>query len=52
VGEIEFDFLDKTRPLNYTSRLASKMQHFAEDVTLPHLIKHMYVVEEFDKERI
>ena len=51
VGEIEFDFLDKSNALNYTSRLASKLQHFSEPETLPHLIKHMYVVERFDKER-
>ena len=28
VGEIEFDFLDKSQPLNYAIRLASKMQLF------------------------
>jgi insulysin len=28
VGEIEFDFLDKSKPLNYTIRLASEMQLF------------------------
>jgi insulysin len=52
VCEIEFDFLDKTCALDYTSRLASKMQHFTGDATLPYLIKHMYIVEEFNKERI
>jgi secreted Zn-dependent insulinase-like peptidase len=53
VGEIEFDFLDKSKPLNYTSRLASKMQQFdGSEAAVEDMIRHMYVVEQFDKPRI
>ena len=52
MGEIEFDFLDKTKPLNYTIRMASKMQLFSEPETLADLIRHMYVVDEFNPEQI
>ena len=47
VGEIEFDFLDKTKPLNYTIRMASKMQLFSEPENLADIIRHMYIVDEF-----
>lgn len=50
IGEITFDFLDKSAPMNYSSRLASKMQKFDSEESLPHLIKHTYIVEKFDKE--
>jgi secreted Zn-dependent insulinase-like peptidase len=36
--------------MNYSSRLASKMQQFDTEETLPHLIRHSYIVENFDKE--
>lgn len=50
IGEITFDFLDKSTPMNYSSRLASKMQKFDTAETLPHLIRHSYITEVFDKE--
>jgi insulysin len=52
VGEIEFDFLDKSKPLNYTIRLASKMQLFYEPEKLADIIRHQYIVEKFDPEMI
>jgi len=33
-------------------RLATKMQKFDNPEIIPDIIKHMYVVENFDKERI
>ena len=48
MGEINFDFADKSSPMSYTLKLASKMQSF-EDEKIPDLIRHMYVVEEFDQ---
>lgn len=52
VGELEFDFLDKSKPLNYCIRLASKMQKFDTNETLAELIRHSYVVESLDKPRV
>jgi insulysin len=52
IGEIEFDFLDKSSPVNYCVRLASKMQIFSEPENVADLIRHMYVVDQLDKERI
>ena len=52
MGELEFDFQDKSKPLNYTIRMASKLQQFGEPDLLPDLIRHMYVVDQLDKERI
>lgn len=53
VGELEFDFLDKSKALNYSSRLASKMQQFdGAEGSVEDIIRHMYIVEDFDKGRI
>jgi secreted Zn-dependent insulinase-like peptidase len=51
VGEIQFDFLDKTSPVGYTIKLAGKMQDFDTPEKIQDIIKHMYVVETLDKER-
>ncbi len=47
IGEIEFDFLDKTSPVIYTKKMASKMQLFSEPENLADIIRHMYIVEDF-----
>ena len=52
MGEIEFDFLDKSKPLNYTIRLAKNMQLFSEPEKLADIIRHQYIVEKFDPEMI
>lgn len=51
VGEINFDFMDKSSPMNYTLKLASKMQLFEDDI-VQDILKHQYVVEELDTKRI
>lgn len=51
VGEINFDFVDKSSPMHYTLKLAGRMQLF-EDEHIEHLLKHAYVVDELDAKRI
>lgn len=45
IGEIEFDFMDKSSPVNYCVNLAGKMQLFSEPENVADLIRSMYVVE-------
>ena len=52
VGEIEFQFADKEEPLDYTVKLAGKMQLFETEEKLRDILKHEYVIEELDRERI
>lgn len=51
VGEINFDFAEKSSPINYTQKLASKMQLFEDDL-VQDIIKHQYLLEELDSKRI
>ena len=51
VGEIQFDFMDKTSPVGYTIKLAGKMQDFDTPEKIQDIIKHIYVVETLDKDR-
>lgn len=52
-GEIEFQFADKEEPLEYATKLTSKMQEFkTEEDAKALLLKHCYMVEEFDKPRV
>ena len=52
VGEINFEFAERSSPMSYTLKLANKLQHFKADETIPDILKHMYVVEELDRSRI
>lgn len=38
--------------MNYTLKLASRMQLFETDDDVPHILRHAYVVEEIDHKRI
>lgn len=52
IGEINFDFVDKSSPMNYTLKLASRMQLFETDDDLPHILRHAYVADELDHKRV
>jgi hypothetical protein len=52
MGKINFDFADKKDGLGTCIRLAQKLQMFNKDEDLPEILKHQYIVEEFDSARI
>lgn len=49
MGEIDFAFADKKAPMNYCVKLAGKLQEFGEG-KVQDIIKHMYIVDQLDKE--
>lgn len=52
LGTIKFDFADKGSAINYCVTLSSKMQNFETETDVPHLLRHRYIADHFDKERI
>ena len=52
MGEIEFDFADKKQAMATCIKLASKLQLFEDPEHLPNILKHQYIVESLDKEKI
>lgn len=52
LGNIKFDFADKGSAINYCVSLASTMQKFEDEKDIPHLLRHRFVADHFDKERI
>ena len=51
VGELNFDFADKSDPIDWVVTMSSKMQLF-EGEKMEHIIRHQYGAWELDKERI
>ena len=52
VGEIKFRFSDKEDPLDYVTTQSNKMQLFDTPEKVKDILRHQWVVEELDKERI
>jgi secreted Zn-dependent insulinase-like peptidase len=52
LGKIKFDYLDKGSAINYCVSLSSTMQRFEKVEDLPHLLRHRYVADDFNKDRI
>lgn len=52
IGEIEFEFADKRNALASSINLASIMQVLEDEKDIPELIRHQYIVDKLDKERI
>lgn len=51
IGELKFEFLEKSQPMQYVTRLAGKMQEFDTEATLPDILRHSYIVQELDRAR-
>ncbi len=49
---MKFDFADKGDAINYCVKLASAMQRFTTEEEISHLLRHFYIADVFDKERV
>jgi secreted Zn-dependent insulinase-like peptidase len=49
---MKFDFADKGEAINYCVTLASTMQRFTTEAEIPHLLRHRYIADDFDKTRV
>lgn len=52
LGQIKFDFADKGSAINYCVTLSSKMQLFETETDVPHLLRHRYIADDFEKARV
>jgi len=52
IGKIRFDFSDRTAPMGYASSLAALMKNFSSPEDIPHLLRHRYIADDFDRERV
>lgn len=52
IGNIRFDYSDKSGAMGYATDLASRMKKFTDNADIPNLLKHRFVSEYFDKNRI
>jgi len=52
VGALSFQFAEKEDAFEYVVRLTEKMQQFDTPEKLKDILKHQYVVEDLDAERI
>lgn len=52
IGNLKFDFAEKTGVVDYVKSLASIMKKFTTEEDIPHLLRHQYIADVFDEDRI
>jgi insulysin len=49
IGTIKFDYADKGSAINYCVSITRKMPLFDKAETIPHILRHKYIADDFDK---
>ena len=52
VGKISFDYAEKGDPMGYVVGLARTMPHFNTPESMPHLLRHKYLADEYKPETL
>lgn len=52
IGTIRFDYADKGSAIDYCVKMTKYMQHFSTLEDIPQIIRHRYIADVFDKERV
>lgn len=52
VGRLQFEYADKQDPVDYAVEMTKQMQLFTSQEEVREILRHQYVVERLDKERV